>query len=148
MIAGLTIAPFTAEALESVFQIELAAGDTHWSRSQIEQELTSSVSRFFVLKRGHNILGYGCYWKVHEEAQIANLAVAPSERRQGNGHLLVTHMLEKARAEGCRNATLEVRGSNQAALALYRKAGFTVQGTRSQRYTQPPDDAVLMEKQL
>ena len=148
MIQNITLAPLTTDAIDPVFAIEQEAGDARWSRSQFEKELTLPISRFFVLREGPNILGYGGYWKVGDEAQITNLAVHPGARRQGMGNRLLEHLLSLARSETCRHATLEVRSHNEAALALYRKAGFALQGRRPGAYTQPPDDAILMEKAL
>jgi ribosomal-protein-alanine N-acetyltransferase len=143
-----SIVPLTPESLDAVAGIETHASDTHWSRAQFEKELSSPIARFFVLQEQRNILGYGGYWKVGDDAQITNLVVPPTQRRQGIGQHLLDYLLDRAKAEGCRTASLEVRSRNQAALALYRKAGFQTQGTRPKVYTHPIDDAVLMEKKL
>jgi ribosomal-protein-alanine N-acetyltransferase len=58
------------------------------------------------------------------------------------------YLIEHAGREGCKFMTLEVRGSNAAALALYQKLGFQQQTVRSKSYTDPVDDAVLMQKIL
>ena len=148
MRKNVVVKPLTRNALDPVAGIERVAGEARWSRAQFEKELSSQISRFFVLQKGCNILGYGGYWKVDEEAQITNLVISPAARRRGMGRLLLKHLLERAAAEGCRAVTLEVRGRNQAAQALYQKAGFAVQGRRPNVYTAPADDAVLMEKKL
>ena len=40
--------------------------------------------------------------------------------------------------------TLEVRASNEAAIALYRKYGFQEAGRRKQYYDAPREDAIIM----
>src|SRR3989338_10987232 len=110
MRKNVVVKPLTPNALDPVAGIERVAGEARWSRAQFEKELSSQISRFFVLQKGCNILGYGGYWKVDEEAQITNLVISPAARRRGMGRLLLKHLLERAAAEGCRAVTLEVRG--------------------------------------
>jgi ribosomal-protein-alanine N-acetyltransferase len=43
---------------------------------------------------------------------------------------------------------LEVRQGNRAAMKLYHKYGFTVEGYRRDYYKDPNEDAVLMRKIL
>jgi len=144
----LTIEPLTLNDIGPVSALEQAAGDVGWSRAQFEKELTMAISRFFVLRDGPNILGYGGYWKVGDEAQITNLVIQPEERRRGHGQGLLENLLERARQEGCRRATLEVRRRNSTAQILYLKTGFALQGHRPKVYSNPEDDAILMEKYL
>ena len=40
--------------------------------------------------------------------------------------------------------TLEVRSSNQPAINLYKKLGFTEAGTRKNFYAKPVEDAIIM----
>ena len=48
-------------------------------------------------------------------------------------------------AQATTRAVLEVRASNQAARTLYRQMGFAQISTRPKYYTNPVEDAVLME---
>jgi [ribosomal protein S18]-alanine N-acetyltransferase len=73
------------------------------------------------------------------EREILNLAVAPSYRRLGVATALLKHELS-------REAThfLEVRESNVAARALYRKCGFVEVGRRAGYYEFPTETAIVM----
>ena len=51
----------------------------------------------------------------------------------------------EARRRGVRAVTLEVRVSNQPAIALYEKFGFATVGRRKRFYTAPVEDAFVME---
>ena len=42
--------------------------------------------------------------------------------------------------------TLEVRASNEPAIALYRKHGFEEAGRRKNYYTKPTEDAIIMTR--
>jgi ribosomal-protein-alanine N-acetyltransferase len=136
------------EAINRVIAIEQADGDVFWNRAHFEHEMSSEIARFFVLEQAGNILGYGGFWKIGYEAQITNLVIAREQRRKGLGQRFLEHLLRQAKTEGCTVVTLEVRSRNAAAQKLYARAGFTVQGKRPRAYTQPPDDAVHMEKTL
>ena len=145
---ALKIEKFSSRWVNAATDLEKSAGDVGWSRIQFEKELLLPVSRFFVLTVGRALAGYGGYWKVGDEAQITNLVIAMQNRRHGLGTQLIRFLLQNAEREGCRRCILEVRASNQAAQMLYRKAGFRDMGRRPGFYTNPTDDAILMEKAL
>jgi ribosomal protein S18 acetylase RimI-like enzyme len=71
-----------------------------------------------------------CFWAILEEAHITLLAIYPDYQRQGLGKLLLYKLLEKAVQRQLERATLEVRVSNQSAIALYEHFGFRVAGER------------------
>ena len=115
---------FTADHLDRVAAYEALEGDARWSRSQFEKELTLPMSRFYVVFEDQEIAGYGGFWIVGDEAQMTNLLIRVESRRQGMGENLLRRLLRQAGQEGCARMTLEVRAGNEAAQALYRKAGF------------------------
>ena len=81
------------------------------------------------------------------EAEILQLAVDPSRRRQGLGIRLLREALAAITRAGAHVAWLEVRTSNLEARRLYQRAGFLEVGSRP-RYYRNGEDAVLMRKQL
>jgi ribosomal-protein-alanine N-acetyltransferase len=80
-----------------------------------------------------------------EEAQILNIAVAPDRRGRGVARLLMEQAFSRAREEGAEFVALEVRASNNSAIALYEQFGFKQVGIRA-RYYDGTEDALLMEK--
>ena len=82
-----------------------------------------------------------------DELHINNLAVAPGRRRQGVGSALLQHVLREGTRTGAARATLEVRESNEIALALYERFGFTVAGVRRAYYSNPSEDALVLWKE-
>ena len=144
----LQIIPLSGKNAGAVAAIEERAGDVRWSRAQFEKELTLPFSRFYVLLRDNEVVGYGGFWKVNGEAQITNLVIDPTCRRQGWGRELLFSLLNQARQEGCTRVTLEVRIGNEAALGLYQNLGFVATSRRPQAYSTPTEDALLMEKEL
>ncbi len=79
-----------------------------------------------------------------DEFEILNLAVGKACRRRGIATRLVSAALEYARIAGARQSYLEVRASNEGAMALYTRMGFRVSGRRPNYYRHPAEDAVLL----
>jgi [ribosomal protein S18]-alanine N-acetyltransferase len=82
------------------------------------------------------------------EWEIENVVVAPESRRQGVAESLLNELLRPARERGVTDVFLEVRESNLAALALYRKMGFNEKGRRRAYYQNPQEDALVLQLPL
>jgi ribosomal-protein-alanine N-acetyltransferase len=96
---------------------------------------------------GH-VVGYVVAWLVVDEAEVANVAVAPEVRGRGIGARLLDDALDAARDRGAAVAYLEVRDSNAAARALYASRGFEQVGRRRNYYRKPVEDALVMRREL
>lgn len=74
------------------------------------------------------------YWlrKAHQteqpHADITKVALLPAARGGGNGRKLVQALIDQAKGEGVEVLTLDVRGNNHAAIAVYEKMGFVEYG--------------------
>ena len=77
-------------------------------------------------------------------AQLDSIAVRPAARRRGFGAALVRAILAWAGENNARHLSLEVRASNDAALALYGRLGFLPEGRRPRYYADPEEDALLL----
>ena len=58
-------------------------------------------------------------------AHLVLLCVQPAQRRRGIGRRLTEWLLASARVAGIESIALELRADNAAALAFYRRLGFT-----------------------
>jgi ribosomal-protein-alanine N-acetyltransferase len=99
-------------------------------------------------EEGRGVLGFLLCRHAVDELEILNLAVAPEARRTGAGSQLLEAALRQARAAGIRRVFLEVRESNRAAVAFYSRHGFCPAGRRPGYYTQPVEDALLLQLSL
>ncbi len=90
------------------------------------------------------LIGLGCYWAILEEAHITMLAIDPAYQHQGLGQVLLHALMASAHQRGLERATLEVRISNQAALALYKKFDFREAGRRRRYYPDNGEDALVL----
>ena len=91
-----------------------------------------------------SIIGFAGMWLAFDEAHVTTIGVDPRHRGLGLGELLLLCMFDAAVARGANWLTLEVRVTNAAAQALYRKYGFTAHGTRRRYYSDNNEDALIM----
>lgn len=150
--APFRIIPATADMLTDIMQLEETCFSAPWTRKMMEAELTGNQFAHVRVAVGceegkttESLIGYHCFWIVFEELRLMNLAVQPSMRRGGIGQSLALEAVRMGVELAASRAVLEVRASNKAAQGLYRKLGFVSISTRHQYYTNPIEDAVLME---
>ena len=130
--------------LDQLVAIDQIALGGLWSADTYRRELDSPNSDLLgaIDSQGH-LLGFGCAWAIVDECHITGIALGPEHQRQGLGSLLLWGLLFLARQRGMKRATLEVRPSNRAALALYEKFGFQEAGRRKRYYADGEDAAIL-----
>ena len=145
-----TIASCTEADLDGVMTIERLSFPAPWARQAFSDELDRPWARLEVLRQTATVgvVGFCNYWLVADELHILNVAVHPDQRRQGHAARLLQHILSEAVANKTRVVSLEVRMSNHAAQALYRKFGFREVGTRPRYYADNGEDALLMDREL
>ena len=130
-------------------RIERDSFGSPWSAEEITKDVTAGGNVYVaVAECGEEKAGYGEIRNIAGEAQVYNIAIAPEFRRAGIGEALLRHMIARAEEDGCTLVTLEVRGGNEAAMALYKKLGFREVGRRKGYYAKGGEDAVLMDLDL
>ena len=139
------ICPMTEADLDAVMAIENDSFPHPWTREHFVQELMSSYAFPLVaMNLDGTLAGYICPMLILDEGHILNVAVHRARRGAGIGRLLVQRVIETCRTGGAEFVSLEVRPSNQEAILLYTRLGFTETGRRK-RYYQDGEDAILME---
>jgi ribosomal-protein-alanine N-acetyltransferase len=94
------------------------------------------------------VLGFAAFYRVSEEAELRNMAVDPSHRRQGVGRELLAEGLRRLWKQGVRQVYLEVRASNLPARQLYHSAGFGLRSRRKDYYNDPREDALVLSREF
>jgi ribosomal-protein-alanine N-acetyltransferase len=91
----------------------------------------------------HLLFGFLIASHLPPEWELENIVVAPAARRKGLATQLLEEFLARARETKSESVTLEVRESNQAARALYKKWAFEEIGRRPNYYASERQDAIL-----
>ena len=119
--------------LRGVSSVEQASYEFPWSPGIFRDCLLAGYQCLVLVTDG-DVNGYAIMSVAASEAHILNLCVHPELQQQGFGRQLLHALCTRARAMGVERAFLEVRPSNDAAMNLYRSAGFEQIGVRPSYY--------------
>ena len=133
--------------VEAIAELEKLCFSDPWSVKSVESELNNPLSLWLVAVEGETLVGYVGSQTVLGEGDMMNLAVAPDYRRMGVGERLVKALVAALSDKGATRLALEVRASNEPAIALYDKLGFSIAGRRPNYYRNPKEDAIIMRKE-
>ena len=134
------------EDLPQVAAIEQQVFSRPWTRQDFCDSLRMKDTKYLTARLADTleIIGYCGYYQSFEEAEIVNVAVKPTHRRQGTANYMLKCLIEAGKGQGVRTFVLEVRVSNEAAIRLYQQNGFVLAGRRKEFYTDPKEDAYIM----
>jgi ribosomal-protein-alanine acetyltransferase len=134
----------------SVQQYESLFAEVNLQLSQRVILVAEDVSETLpeITSGAHRVHAFLVVLRVDKEWEVENIAVDEKSRRLGVGSRLLSDFIELARSKNANAIFLEVRQSNQAARALYKKFGFVDAGTRKSYYSNPSEDAVVYRLSL
>ena len=118
-----------------------------WSENSVASELSNPLSAWLVAMDDDVLAGYVGSQSVMGETDMMNIAVDAHYRRQGIAQALIEALVMHLKEKGSHSLTLEVRISNQPAIALYEKLGFVQVGKRLNYYRNPKEDALILRKE-
>lgn len=133
--------------IAQIAQLEKECFRDPWSENSIGAELSNPLSLWLVALDGDKVVGYVGSQSVMGEADMMNIAVSSSYRRQGIANALITKLIEGLVQRDNHSLTLEVRASNTPAITLYEKMGFSLAGRRPNYYRNPKEDALILRKE-
>lgn len=138
----LTVRRAEKEDLSAVLSMENECFSDPYTEGSVLSALLSPVAKNLMIFSGDRPVGYLLATEVCDEAEILRIAVCRDFRRRGIARDLLAAFLRDRKEDGV--CFLEVRHSNEAAIALYTSAGFTVYGRRKNYYKNPSEDALLL----
>ena len=147
-MSNIKIINMSAEHIKELALIEAECFSVPWTENGLYEELSNANARFYVAFCDDVVAGYIGAHNIVGEVYITNVAVKGSFRKKGIGETLVNHLVHQSMNENAEFVTLEVRKSNQNAIKLYEKTGFSFVGERKDFYSSPREDALLMTKFL
>lgn len=131
--------------VDDIYEIEKLCFPDPWSRDALVYEMTDNPRAFYVVAElEEKVVGYAGLWWIGDEGHITNVAVKPGYRHRHIGQGIIQVMVDFTTQEGMMHHTLEVRRSNEAAINLYKKFGFEVEGVRKEYYANNKEDALIM----
>ena len=127
--------------VEAVMRLDGAVGWVHvpdraetaaWL-AEIAAEIAAGRTRMALVGADGRVEALGRWTRdamptVAVNAEVLQVMVHPRARGRGLARRLVGALVEDARAHGVETLTLDVRGNNHAAMALYESYGFEVYG--------------------
>ena len=131
--------------VNDIYEIEQLCFPDPWSLESLTQEFRDNPHAFYVVAELEGkVVGYAGLWWIFDEGHITNVAVRPEFRNRHIGEGILGVMIDFTAGEGILHHTLEVRPSNEAAIRLYEKYGFQVEGRRRGYYANNGEDALIM----
>lgn len=143
----MTVREMTEADIPVVAALEAACFAQPWTKGQLFGAASRTDFRAFVAEDEQGIVGYICGTCLYEDADVARVAVQKERRREGLGGRLLDAFLSSVKAQGAKQAFLEVRVSNAAAIRLYESRAFASIRLRK-RYYVNGEDGIEMKKEL
>jgi ribosomal-protein-alanine N-acetyltransferase len=147
----LEFAPMNVRDVEEVVRIENDAYPFPWTRGNFLDSLANRYQAWVLREADERLAGYFLLMSAVDDVHLLNITVRPDLHGQGIGRYLLNKVCELAESAGIYRVLLEVRPSNQHALAVYRHAGFQMIGIRKKYYPaagSSREDAIVMRLTL
>ncbi|MDQ3675743.1 MAG: ribosomal protein S18-alanine N-acetyltransferase [Actinomycetota bacterium] len=141
--APLEIRRLTYADLPQIMAIERRAFTTPWSLAMFVLELSKPAGICLAALKGRRMVGFLVCSRYDVVWHIMNVAVDPDQRRTGIATAMLLDLFDRIADREAR-FTLEVRESNEGAIALYERYGFRAAGRRRRYYQDNGEDAVIM----
>ena len=146
----MTVRPATVADVADVAQLELDGfPDDAWTADYLRLAAEGGLPtvRLLVAESGDGIVGHAIVSTVFEVAELQRIAVGSAYRRRGHARALLAAVVAAATDEGAERRLLEVRETNEPALAFYASAGV-VEIDRRPRYYRAGTAGVVLELAL
>jgi ribosomal-protein-alanine N-acetyltransferase len=121
--------------IDAVVDIEEASFSSPWTKAMYTQETDLEYSNCFVIIVDEELAAYISSWTVLDECTINKIACRSDLRRRGYSTMLLNHLINKVYGNSVKDLLIEVRESNDEAMAFYKKSGFRIKGLRKGYYS-------------
>ncbi|MBR6394646.1 MAG: ribosomal protein S18-alanine N-acetyltransferase [Ruminococcus sp.] len=139
---------FSDDIFEQLSALDkLCVGADGWSADSFRSEAEKDTGHILYITDSGNVIALLSGYHAVGEGDITSVAVHPEYRRKGLAKKLI-EKFENSLPEDTESIFLEVRESNCGAIALYEKCGFEKLSVRKNFYSQPRENAVVMQKKL
>jgi ribosomal-protein-alanine acetyltransferase len=141
--------PMTAADLDAVTAVEQRVQDFPWTLGNFRDSLAAGHG-CWVCREAGALAAFAVTMRVLDEEHLLAIGVVPERQRGGLGGALLAFLCDQARQAGVTRMLLEVRPSNEQAIAFYRHFAFAEIGRRRGYYParEGREDAIVMAKTL
>jgi ribosomal-protein-alanine N-acetyltransferase len=149
--AGLALVPMTLDDVDEVHALECSVFPHPWSRANFSDSVQAGYDAWLLRDGEKALAGYFLLMYALDEAHLLDVAVAASRQGTGLGRYLLDTLCARSKEMGAATVLLEVRPSNERALAVYRRYGFAEIGRRKGYYPAHEgkrEDAIVMRHVL
>ncbi|HNA21482.1 MAG TPA: ribosomal protein S18-alanine N-acetyltransferase [Agitococcus sp.] len=142
---SITLRIMHTDDLAAVCAIEKQVQYAPWSEKLFAEGLERHRC-MVAINQQQQIVGFSIVQFIVDEAHLLNIAVEPTQQKQGIGKVLLDDVLVNSQQKKASTIFLEVRESNQRAIQLYQVAGFNEIGLRKNYYptANGKENAVIM----
>lgn len=143
------IIPMSNAHIPAIVALEQFCFSDPWSSLAFHSELHNPLSLWLVaVDDDDRLMGYIGSQTVLDESDVMNVAVSPQYRKLGVATTLINSLCDALKNKGVKKLSLEVRQSNESAIALYQKLEFVQVGQRKNYYRNPKEDALILQKEI
>lgn len=140
--------PMADADVEAVWALNTLVQPTSWSVAFLREQLVNPLTHAnLIAEIDGRLVGHAAMAMLADEGHVTALSIDPEYQRQGIGRSLLAELCRSALERELTAMTLEVRASNEPAIALYRAFGFAPAGVRPSYYSDPTgltEDALVM----
>lgn len=113
-------------------------------KRELEEYLANPSVEIYTAESDKRRIGLICVLITPDSIDLLDIAVDPQFRRTGIGKKLITFVSDNQK----KPIFLEVRASNQTAMAFYESLGFERISVRKKYYSAPTEDAIIYRREL
>lgn len=144
----MSIRPMVKNDLEKIVELENILFQSPWSLDDFQYELENNpFGQYYVIVEKKTVIGYIGLWMLGDQCQITTIGIDEFYQGKGYASQLMDFVLQKCKQLKYQNINLEVRVSNDKAIALYKKYRFKNVTVRKNYYADH-EDAYLMIREL
>lgn len=136
-----------ADIFHKLSELEAPTITDGWSANSFQSEALKENGYVLYIEYNNKIVSLLTAYTAADEADITNVAVDVSMRRNGLARTILQEF-EKILPPEIKEIFLEVRISNEPAINLYTSNGFEHISVRKRFYSNPVEDAIIMKKKV
>lgn len=143
----MNIGRFLPENIDEVVALEETL-DAGWTEESVRRERDRPFGLQLVAAgdSGWPVIGWCCGFLVGADAELLRIAVSPLYRLKGVASALIAQFERECAEQQVSSVFLEVAEQNRAAQRLYAKFSYNQVGRRKKYYSNPVDNALVMNK--